>query len=282
MLYGGAALLLLAAALSHRYAWWRRPVDSAHPRILMYHMVSEHRPGARFNKLRVTPRRFAAQLRWLRQRGWHFAFMSALARPEALPPRTVILTFDDGYADNLLNADPLLARYGACATLYLVEERCRRDWSVKRKAHHDSGELMREAKLSDAQVAAMLRSGRWELGGHTRSHANLAQLDAAARRAEIAGARATLGRRFGVPLRSFAYPFGIYGAADVAAVREAGFDTAVTTREGISTDPTAEALELPRIKVSGRDSLLAFRLRLRSGRRGAGNAASGCRRCFVR
>ena len=71
-----------------------------------------------------------------------------------------------------------------------------------------------------------------------------------------------------MPLRSFAYPFGIYAARDVRLARDAGFTTAVTTCEGIPRDPRAEALELPRIKVSGRDNLLAFALRLRHGRRG--------------
>jgi peptidoglycan/xylan/chitin deacetylase (PgdA/CDA1 family) len=261
----GLALLLF----SRRYAWWRATVDYRRPRILMYHMVCEPRPGAQFNKLRVPPARFEEQLRWLRDRGWHFAPMSALEEPGALPPHTVVLTFDDGYQDNLLNADPLLEKYGACATLYLVEDRFDRDWSSDKKAHHDSGELMREPKLSDAQLEAMLASGRWELGGHTRTHANLSKLDAAARRQEIAGSRERLRARFGVALSSFAYPFGIYGPEDVEAAREAGFRTAVTTQEGIAEDLVAEALELPRVKVSGRDNLFAFRLRLRTGRRGA-------------
>ena len=235
----------------------------------MYHMVCEPVPGATFNKLRVTPERFNAQLQYLRDDGWHFASMSELAGSEPMPAKSVILTFDDGYADNLLNADPIMARYGARGTLYLVEDRFDRDWSTSKKAHHDSGELMRESKLSDQQVTQMLASGRWELGGHTRTHANLARADAETRTAEIAGARSTLAATFGVPVESFAYPFGIYGPADVEAARRAGFSTAVTTEEGISTDPMAEALELKRIKVSGRDSLAAFRLRLRTGRRGA-------------
>jgi peptidoglycan/xylan/chitin deacetylase (PgdA/CDA1 family) len=261
---GGATL-----GLSRRYAWWRRTVPYAHPRILMYHMVSEPRAGAKFNKLRVAPARFEAQLAWLAANGWHFALMSELAGAAALPEKTVILTFDDDYEDNLLNADPIMARYGACATLYLVEDRFDRDWSTSKKAHHDSGELMREPKLTDGQIEAMLASGRWELGGHTRTHANLARVDDDTRRAEIADARRSLGRRFGVTIDSFAYPFGIYGAADVAVVRKAGFRTAVTTVEGISRDPGGDALELPRVKISGKDSLAAFRLRLRTGRRGA-------------
>jgi hypothetical protein len=190
---------LLAAWFSHRYAWWRRSVDYDRPRILMYHMVSEHRRGAVFNKLRVPPAAFAAQLRWLRDDGWHFACMSALETPQALPRKTVILTFDDGYGDNLEAADPLLERYGACATLYLVEDRFDRDWSTSKKAHHDSGELMRERKLSDTEVESMLASGRWELGGHTRTHANLARAGDDERHEEIAAARRTLAARFDVP-----------------------------------------------------------------------------------
>lgn len=232
-------------------------------------MVREPKPGAKFNKLRVSPQSFEEQLRWLKEDGWHFAVMSDLDDLGDLPRKTVILTFDDGYEDNLLNADPLLERYGAKATLYLVEDRFDRDWSTSKKAHHDSGELMREAKLSDAQLERMIASGRWELGGHTRTHANLAKLDAAQRDVEIVQARKSLASRFGVPLKSFAYPFGIYGADDVASVQAAGFTTAVTTEEGIPKDLSTQALELPRIKVSGKDSMLAFKLRMRTGFRGA-------------
>ena len=267
MIWLALVALVLLAGFSVRYSWWRPAVDDARPRILMYHMVSEARRGGVFNKLRVAPKNFEAQLRVLRDGGWHFAFISALEQPQSLPARTVIITFDDGYEDNLLNADPLLERYGACATLYLVEDRFERDWSTSKKAHHDSGELMHEPKLSDAQVQTLLASGRWELGGHTRTHANLARLDEAACREEIVDARGSLAARFDVPLKSFAYPFGIYGARDVVVVRDAGYTTAVTTDEGIPKDVIAQALELPRIKVSGKDGLFAFRLRLRSGRR---------------
>lgn len=260
-------VLVIALAFSLRYRWWRPAVGNRHPRILMYHMVSEPRRGADFNKLRVRPQNFEAQLRWLAENGWQFAFMSALENAEALTEKTVILTFDDGYADNYHSADPILERYGACATLYLVEDRFDRDWSTSKKAHHDSGELMREAKLSDGDVRTMLDSGRWELGGHTRTHANLARLDDAQCAEEIAGSRASLGAHFGVALHSFAYPFGIYSPRDVGVVRDAGFSTAVTTQEGISTDVDAERLELPRIKVSGKDGMLAFRLRMSRGSR---------------
>ena len=73
---------------------------------------------------------------------------------------------------------------------------------------------------------------------------------------------------FSAVVDSFAYPFGLYGPGDVDLVREAGFTTAVTTEPGITTDITNTPFELKRIKVSGKDNMLAFMLRLRTGFRG--------------
>jgi len=260
--------VLLVLVFSKRYGWWRKSVPNSCPRILMYHMVSEPRPGAKFNKLRVPPAMFERQVRWLTEQGYHFAFMSELAANAALPDKTLAITFDDGYEDNYLNAHPVLEKYGARATLYLVEDRFDRDWSVSKKSHHNSGELMAEKKLTDEQVTVMLASGCWELGGHTRTHANLSRLDLSAKQEEIAASKQALEARFNTRLSSFAYPFGIYSPDDIIAARNAGFDSAVTTIEGIDCHMDKARYELKRIKISGKDNWLTFKLRLRNGRRG--------------
>lgn len=254
------------AYFSSRFAWWRKAVADSHPRILMYHMVSEHRPGARFNKLRVPPSEFERQLDWLNLHEYRFVFMSELAQTSQ--NKTVALTFDDGYRDNLERADKLLAQYGAKATLYLVADRHDRDWSSAKKAHHDSGELKAEPKLTDDQVRELLSSGRWELAAHTVTHAHLPSLPHSDRQQEIADGKKILEESFGVTIDSFAYPFGHYDPIDVEIVRAAGFRTACTTNEGISTHVSSELLELPRIKVSGKDGQYAFTRRMRTGLRG--------------
>jgi len=259
----GAALVAIWFSLENR--WWRTTVDYRHPRLLMYHMVSPHRPGAKFNKLRVPPERFEEQIKYLSESGWYFAHVSELAHP--LPEKTVVITFDDGYQDNLIYADKVLATYGAKATLYLVVERFDRDWSTAKKAHHDSGELMREPKLTDAEVTAMLASRRWELGAHTLTHANLPTLNHDDRRREIIQGKRTLEAQFQVEVASFAYPFGIYDATDIRLAQEAGFQFAVTTIEGIDDLDHVEPLELRRVKISGKERLWQFALRLRTGRR---------------
>jgi peptidoglycan/xylan/chitin deacetylase (PgdA/CDA1 family) len=269
MLVAAGLIVVTVVWFSLRYAWWRPAVDYRFPRILMYHMIAEPRPRARFNGLRVSPRSFEWQLRWLRRQGWtSFTVSELLDMAPQLPHKAFAITFDDGYADNLLQALPLLQKYRCKATLYLVVDRFDRDWSVQRKAHHDEGELRREPKLSDAQVGQLLESGCIELASHSMTHANFANLGRDAAFRELADSRRALEQRFAVPVRSFAYPFGIYRPELTALAGRAGYQSAVTTREGIDNPADWNRMALRRIKISGKDNRLAFRMRMRGGRRG--------------
>ncbi len=268
-------ILLTLAALgalawfSTRYAWWRRPVPSTHPRVLMYHMVSEHRPGARFNKLRVPPSRFESQIKMLAKRRANFIFASELVNGTTVPDRVVCITFDDGYADNLLAADPILARYNARATLFLVSDLAGTPgWSSKKKAHHGDDELAAEPKLTDDQVRELLSTGRWELGGHTTTHAHLPSIADAEAQREIGASIESFRTRFDAAPATFAYPFGVFEPRHERMVRDAGFLGAFTTEPAIAPHPYADPYSIPRIKVSGKDGPLAFLLRLRGGKRG--------------
>ena len=233
----------------------------------MYHMVSEHKRGARFNKLRVKPGEFEKQIHWLKKQGFQFVFASELATKKKFANHTVCLTFDDGYADNLAAVDPVLESYGAKATLYLVEDRSG-GWSSKKKAHHEDDELQREPKLSDDQVRSMLASGRWELGGHTTTHANLSSLNDEQAFEEIVRAKKTFENSFGTEPMTFAYPFGIYSSRDINLVGKAGYLAAMTTESGIESPDKWNLQKLARVKASGKDSLFSFKIRIRTGKRG--------------
>lgn len=265
------ALALTAAAggiwHSMRHAWWRGTVSYRHPRILMYHMIQRHRPRSPLNGLRVPPEMFEAQLQWLRSNGWSFFTVTELIEQwDRAPEKSVALTFDDGYRDNLEHALPLIEKYDAKATLYLVWDRSI-DWAPNKKAHHNSGELLTEPKLSDDEVARLVATGRFEIGGHTLTHINMAKSDAATKRRELTESKQRIESRFQTPVQSFAYPFGLYEAEDVDLVREAGFTSAVTVESGIDTTSTPDLLQLRRVKVGGRESLRDFALRMRTGMR---------------
>ena len=266
MLWILGAGLIVFILLSIKYCWWRPTVGLEHPRILMYHMISGSLSKQKHRGLRVSPEMFERQVAWLKASDWTFIKASELFTEKAQGDKRVAITFDDGYEDNYSQALPILKKYDACATLYLVTDRHERDWSVNKNAKHNSGDLMREAKLSDKQVAEMLASGVFELGGHTLTHCHLPSVDLATKTFEINECKKVLNATFATQVTSFAYPFGHYSDEDLKLCEAADFNTAVTTDEGIDTQPNA--FRLKRVKVSGKDNFFAFKTRMRIGFRG--------------
>ncbi len=262
-------LFLLFVYFSYRYAWWKRVVDYRYPRILMYHMIREAIPGKKFNSLRVSPEAFEVQIKYLYDKGWKSYTMSeAIAQKNSLPIKSVVITFDDGYQDNLINALPVLKKYGFKATIYLVNDRHDRDWSGYRKAKNEGAGLKDEPKLSDDEVRELLESGLIEIGAHTLTHANLNDLNIPESQREICGSKDEIEARFEVACRSFAYPFGLYGIKDEKIVMNCAYTNAVTTQLGIADLHTCDPFKIPRVTVSGKDNFFAFWLKLRTGKRG--------------
>ncbi len=262
-------LVLLAAYYSHRYAWWKKPVPYQYPRILMYHMISDPIKGAKFNSLRVSPEMFEKQLCYLTENGWHFFTMSELvSKEDQLPEKSIALTFDDGYQDNFTKALPLLKKYKAKATIYLVVDRHNREWSSKRKKKNNSGELMAEPKLLDEQVTELLESGLVEIGSHTITHDNLPRLTKQQKFEEIINSKKEIEELFCIKCRSFCYPFGLYDETDLKLVEQANYNNATTVEKGIDNIQQASLYRLKRISISGKDNFYTFLLKLKTGKRG--------------
>ena len=250
---------------SFQYGWWRPTVPMRYPRILMYHMIAHHKPRARFNKLRVEPNDFDKQVKWLKENGWQFVFMSELEDSQV--GKRVALTFDDGYRDNLIAADPILERYGGKATLFLTVDRHEKGWSSKKNEKHSDLELMLEPKLLDEDIRHMLNSGRWEIGSHGISHENLLRVPDDTKKSEISESKTKLEGQFSTPVISFAYPFGYYQQSDVRLVQESNYRFGLTTDQGVSEDFLgADAFTLKRVKISGQGGMLMFKLRMRTGK----------------
>ncbi|WP_415407425.1 polysaccharide deacetylase family protein [Sulfurovum sp. CS9] len=262
-------LLFIFIYFSYRYAWWKRAVDYRYPRILMYHMIRDSIPGKKFNSLRVSPEDFETQIKYLYDNGWQTYTMSeVMAQKEHLADKSIVITFDDGYQDNLTNALPILKKYGFKATIYLVNDRHDRDWSGYRKAKNEGAGLKEEPKLSDDEVNELLDSGLIEIGAHTLTHANLKNLDESESQKEICISKEQIEAQFQTVCHSFAYPFGLYGPKDEKIVADCGYSNAVTTKVGIVDLNDCDPFDIPRVTVSGKDNFFAFYLKLRTGKRG--------------
>ena len=256
---------LIIILFSMKYAWWYPSKSNKKTRIMMYHMISDQLPGSKKSGLRVSPAMFEKHLQYFYDNGWKFIKMSELKNYENTE-KVVALTFDDGYLDNYTNALPLLKKYNACATLYLVIDRHQNDWSIKKNPKHNSGALANEEKLSDENIQEMVDLGIFELGGHTITHPFLPSTSTEDKEYEMLECKNILEQKFNTKVSSFAYPFGIYDLDDVNIIRSSQYESAVTTNEGVVNNRMP--FELKRVKASGKDNFFAFKLRVSKGFRG--------------
>jgi peptidoglycan/xylan/chitin deacetylase (PgdA/CDA1 family) len=232
--------------------------------ILMYHHVSATVPGA-FRKYTVAPDALDRQLRWLRARGMAVVDMdvieAALAGGPPLAPRPVVVTFDDGFAEAVATALPILERHRVRATFYVVSDGIggRSDW-LRRERGID-------LPLVDAAGIRRLVDAGMAVESHTRTHPHLPTLEAEALADELAGSREAIERVTGRPVRHLAYPHGEATERVRRAAGAAGYRTATTTEQRLASigasDAAEDRLALPRVIVDGRDRVLDFALRLR-------------------
>ena len=251
--------------ISLKYVWWYPSISNKKTRIMMYHMISDQIVHSKKSGLRVSEQMFEKHLKYFVENNWKFIKMSALSE-YADDEKVVAITFDDGYLDNYKTAFPLLKKYNACATLFLVIDRHDNDWSVKKNSKHNTGILAKEEKLSDDQIKEMIDSNIFELGGHTITHPFLPNLTIDEKEIEMISCKNILEEKFDTKITSFAYPFGIYSEEDIKIIRNSCFESAVTTNEGVASMDSI--YELKRIKASGKDNFFAFKLRLLKGFRG--------------
>ncbi|MBI1318838.1 MAG: polysaccharide deacetylase family protein [Candidatus Hydrogenedens sp.] len=211
-------------------------------RVLTYHSI-----GLRRHDMNVTLDNFERQMAWLAEHAEIIDLDYAISgRPG------VAITFDDGFEDNLRNAAPVLQRHGFPATLFFVSGRC--------GGYLDDEPDPEHGRIMDWDQLRAWREQGLHVGGHTRSHPKLAQLDTAAQRGEIAGCKADIENALGEAVPHFAYPYGSawdYTEQSVALAQEAGYAAAFSNRYGPCV-PGDGPYQFRRIWIDATDTLPAF------------------------
>lgn len=191
---------------------------------LMYHSVQPGRnkpdwPWA------VSKQQFSEQLDVLAAEGYVTPTISELfTRSQSWPERTALITFDDGYADNL-DACAELQRRGMRATWYVVSGSVGKapQWPDDGRP---SGRMLNPSELCEMQAAGM------EIGSHTVNHVRLTDVDDARLMQELTDSKAALEAILGKAVTSFAYPYGAWDARCAIAAQQAGYTSACTTQTG--------------------------------------------------
>jgi len=211
--------------------------------IFTYHRLSPRIRGVPAPTLNVTPDRFRKQIAGLQRRGYVFRPLAEILRLQRLglpmPPRTVVLTFDDGFASVYKNAWPILLELQVPATVLLCTAFLDTGtpfpfdpWAqtYRRQIPVDSWR-----PLSSDECREMQASGLIDFGLHTHTHQ-----DFRSRPGDLAddlrACQRILGDKFGPAEFSFAFPFGYYNDAMIDVIREADLTCAMTVDDCLVPD----------------------------------------------
>jgi peptidoglycan/xylan/chitin deacetylase (PgdA/CDA1 family) len=197
--------------------------------ILDYHDFGQVPEGAPNPELFVGRTDFEHQMDWLEEHGYEAVTLEQVQEAwyhgGKLPPKPVVLSFDDGYRPQYTFALPTLRKHGWAGVLNLKTE---------------------ESELYESNVKAMIAAG-WELAAHTIQHHNLTELGEAELQEEVAGSRKILQEEFKVPVNNFSYPEGQFDETVVEAVEAAGYTGATTEVSGLAEK--AKPYELSRLEI---------------------------------
>jgi peptidoglycan/xylan/chitin deacetylase (PgdA/CDA1 family) len=219
---------------------------SIHVPIVMYHYVGNNpnpEDTAR-DALSVTPDKFDEQMGYLQKNGYTPIFLdqfyAALKESGPLPPKPIVLTFDDGYIDFFYNAYPILQKYGFKATQFIP-----------------TGLIDTSYYLHWDQIKQMDASGLMSFQAHTVSHPTTTVLSVVQLQKELRESKATLEAKLGKPVLFFAYPYGVSDRQVQVEVKNAGFQAAVGT--WLSTyHYESQLFNLGRVRVPGHYTIEQF------------------------
>jgi peptidoglycan/xylan/chitin deacetylase (PgdA/CDA1 family) len=195
--------------------------------VLLYHSVHPD-GGGLMRRYTLTPSLFRSHLAWIADQGFETLTVSqyagALRGEVPLPVRPLVVTFDDGYADFLDEAMPLLSEYRIRGTLYVT---------TRPVGETRRGKLAGRPMLTWPELRHLVTLGV-EIGAHGHDHTQLDLLSPARALDQITTCKRLLDEHLPTEVRSFAYPHGYNSAATRRAVRRAGFSSACAVKNARS------------------------------------------------
>jgi peptidoglycan/xylan/chitin deacetylase (PgdA/CDA1 family) len=237
------SLSLISASLQRIYesAYFLKNFSAWIP-ALMYHKIPENEIQSK-HKIFVTRANFEKHLQFFKSRGFETLTFSQLEKFrkaelsfKTFPKKPLLLTFDDGYRDNLENASPLLKKYGFKAQLFLLAN------SQINQNSWDAGSTEPAHEIVAGKDRKLWLDSAFEIGSHGFSHEKITDLDDAAAFKELSESKKSLEAEFKVPVNSFAFTYGITSDVGTTLAQKAGYSYALNTDNGallMEEDPYA-------------------------------------------
>lgn len=220
--------------------------------VLAYHRIGVAPAQAKHPDTYVHPRAFARQLALLKILGYQTIVPEDYIKlrqgiPCPIPPKSILITFDDGSSTVFSEALPLLNRHCFSGVVFMVSSHMGKpavwDGETDDSSHR---------QLTAAELRALSGEG-WAIGSHTETHARLTTLDSEKRAKELINSKKMLEAAVGRELDWFAYPYGDFDPDAREAVSRAGYRIAFATENG-----DGHPLSIPRRVISGCSRPLRF------------------------
>ena len=221
--------------------------------VLMYHRVNP----VVIDRNTVRIENFIAQLEYLHNNGFQsislLQLYQAFSKRQLLPPKSVILTFDDGYMDNFIYALPLLLRYKMKGTVFVIPgmigDRCQ--WLKE----HDCNRLMNWEQLKEWVATGM------EIGSHTVTHRMLSRLTDEEIAYELSMSKEMLERELGATIDFDCYPYGDLDGRVKSIAKTTGYKGGLAIFNNTSFRQE-DMFAIPRIGISSRLPLWEFKIKV--------------------
>lgn len=211
------------------------------PPILMYHSLDANED---ISKLSLSPVGFARQMEFFYEHNYNVVSLEEMVdlikHKKKIPPRTITITFDDGFRNNFLCGHPVLKKYNFPATIFVIT-------NFVGKKGYMTWEDIRQLEKDDITI-----------GSHTKSHLWLPSLSEEKLKDEIFGSKEILEKNTGYEIKFISYPIGAYNKKVKEMVKDAGYVAALATNPGPSKK-WDDIYALKRIRISRTsNNLLTF------------------------
>ena len=223
----------------------------------MYHRVIDDSKYAGVYDTYVNLENFEKQMKYIKDNGYEAITFEDIANGEyknRFNKKYVIITFDDGYKDNLKNALPILKKYNLKAVLFYVtaETYNRWDTNVENRPKEKKFELMNLEEIKE-----LYSSGLIEIGGHTTTHLDMPLIELGELKKDLEESRDKIKKITGKKPVSFAYPWGRNNEICRKIVEEVGYKFAVSTESG-SPCFSDDLFEIVRVGIYSKDDIKKF------------------------
>ena len=239
---------------------WLLPSGEGIP-VLMYHKVW---PGIS-DALTITPEKLREQWQLLRSEGYQPlslpAYLDIATGSKQLAGKPILLTFDDGYRNNLTYVYPLLKEFGWQATFFIITG------TIDGALGDEADEVEQKMNLDELK---QLDPAIVQLAMHGYTHEDMSKISLIEARKSLERSMQVFGSSSLQWHRVLAYPYGARPGKDFAALRQvmAGIGIKAAFRIGnkVSEVPAKDVFEMKRIDIKGTDTLENFRVKLKKGK----------------